>query len=111
MEGHYRIEGPAFIYADRDTKMVMRITMSADNLPADFPIQKVDLDMNYDYTTISGQEFLLPLKAELHSREGRYLTKNETEFRLYNKFGTESVIQFDVPDALPEDQTKEQPAK
>jgi hypothetical protein len=99
------------IYADRDTKAVMRILMSADNLPADFPIQKVDLDLNYDYTTISGQEFLLPLKSELHSREGRFLVKNETEFRLYNKFGTDTSIQFDVPDALPEDQTKEQPAK
>jgi len=99
------------IYADRDTKMVMRIVMSADNLPVDFPIQKVDLDLNYDYTTISGQEFLLPLKSELHSREGKFLVKNETEFRLYNKFGADTSIQFDVPDALPEDQTKEQPAK
>lgn len=101
------------IYADRDTKMVMRLTMQADNLPADFPIQEVDLDMNYDYTTISGKSYLLPLKSELHSQEGRYLVKNETEFRLYNKFGTESEIQFDssdVPDALPPDQNKEQPA-
>jgi hypothetical protein len=38
--------------------------------------------------------------------------KNEVEFRLYNRFGTESNIQLgDVPDALPEDSTKEQPAK
>ena len=99
------------IYADRDTKMVMRVTMSADNIPADFPVQEVNLDLNYDYTTISGQEFLLPMKSELHSKEGRYLVKNETEFRRYNKYGTESSIQFDVPEALPEDQTKEQPSK
>ena len=99
------------IYADRDTKMVMRLTMMADNIPADFPVQEVDLDLNYDYTQIGGQPFLLPLKSELHSKDGRYLVKNETEFRLYNKFGTSSEIQFDVPDALPEDQTKEQPVK
>jgi hypothetical protein len=91
--------------------MVMRLTMSADNIPADFPVQEVDLDLNYDYTDIAGQTFLLPLKSELHSKDGRYLVKNETEFRLYNKFGTSSEIQFDVPDALPEDQTKEQPVK
>ncbi len=99
------------IYADRDTNRVMRLTMTADNIPPDFPVQDMGLDLNYDYTTISGAEFLLPLKSELHSRDGRYLVKNETEFRLYNKFGTESEIKFDIPDALPEDQTKEQPAQ
>jgi len=99
------------VYADRDTKNVMRITMSADDIPADFPVQEVDLDLNYDMTTIAGQEYLLPLKSELHSKDGRYLTKNETEFRAYNKYGTESSITFDVPDALPEDQTKEQPVQ
>ena len=60
-------------------------------------------------TKIAGQEFLLPLKSELHSKDGRYSTKNETEFRNYNKYGTESSITFDVPDALPADQTQEQP--
>lgn len=97
------------VYADRDTKQVMRITMSADDIPADFPVQEVDLDLNYDITKIADQEFLLPLKSELHSKDGRYLTKNETEFRNYNKYGTESSITFDVPDALPADQTQEQP--
>jgi hypothetical protein len=77
----------------------------------DFPVQSVDLDLNYDFTKIAGKDFLLPLKSEIHSREGKYLVKNQVEFRLYNKFGTESEIKFgDVPDALPEDQTQEQPA-
>ena len=99
------------VYADRDTKQVMRITMSADDIPPDFPVQEVNLDLNYDMTKIADQEFLLPLKSELHSKDGRYLTKNETEFRNYNKYGTESSITFDVPDALPADQTQEQPAQ
>jgi hypothetical protein len=100
------------VYADRDTKMVMRIKLEVEGLPVDFPIQSVDLDMNYDFTKISGQEYLLPLKSEIQSREGRFLSKNEVEFRMYNRFGTETNIQFgDVPDALPDDATKEQPAK
>jgi hypothetical protein len=100
-----------FVYADRDAKTVMRITMQADDIPADFPVQDVHLDLNYEYTTISGEKFLLPMKFEIDSKAGRYLTKNESEFRLYNKYGTESQIKFDVPDALPDDQTKEQPTK
>jgi hypothetical protein len=100
------------IYADRDTKMVMRIKLEVEGLPVDFPIQSVDLDMNYDFTKISGQEYLLPLKSEIRSREGRFLSKNDVEFRMYNRFGAETNIQFgDVPDALPDDTTKEQPAK
>src|SRR5579863_7658294 len=100
------------IYADRDTHMVMRIKMECDHLPVDFPIQSVDLDLNYDFTKISGQPFLLPLKSELHSREGKMLVKNEVEFRLYNKFGAEATIQFgDTPEPLPDENTKEQPLK
>ncbi len=98
------------VYADRDTKMVMRIKLEVENLPVDFPVQSVDLDMNYDFTKISGQPYLLPLKSEIRSREGKFLVKNEVEFRLYNRFGAETNIQFgDVPDALPEDATKESP--
>ena len=99
------------IYVDRDTHMVMRIKMECD-MPVTFPIQSVDLDLNYDFSNISGQPFLLPLKSELHSREGKILVKNETEFRLYNKFGAEATIQFgETPEPLPEEKTKEEPVK
>jgi hypothetical protein len=99
------------IYADRDTKSVMRIMVECDTIPPDFPIQKVSLDLNYDLTKIGDQEFLLPLKSELHSRQGKFLNWNETEFRLYRKFGTESEIKYDLVDPLPDDQLKEQPVK
>jgi hypothetical protein len=98
------------IYADRDTKAVMRLKVDCDTIPVDFPIQNVGLDLNYDHIKIGEQEFLLPLKSELRSREGKYLSWNEVEFRLYRKYGTESTIQFNTePDPLPEDQLKEQP--
>jgi hypothetical protein len=99
------------IYADRDTKSIMRITVQCDTIPADFPIQQVALMLDYDFTKIGDQEFLLPLKSDLHSRQGKFLNWNETEFRLYRKFGTESEIKYDLVDPLPEDQLKEQPAK
>jgi hypothetical protein len=98
------------IYADRATGRVMRISMECDDIPTDFPIQKVSLDLNYDFTKIADQEFVLPLKADLRSREGRFLVWNEIEFHLYRKFGTESSITFEALDAVPEDQLKEQPA-
>jgi hypothetical protein len=52
----------------------------------------------------------LPLKTEIRSRDGKYLTWNEAEFHLYRKFGADTTITFDTPDELPADKTQEQPA-
>jgi hypothetical protein len=96
------------VYADRDTKMVMRIKMECEDIPADFPVQQIALDLNYDFTKISDQSFLLPLKSELISRDGAYMSRNETEYRLYRKYAADAVISFETPDAIPDDKTKEE---
>lgn len=87
------------VYADRDSHQVMRLTMEADDIPADFPIRSAAETLDYDSIAISGQKFILPLKVEMKMRDGRNQMKNQAEFRLYNKFGAEANIQFgDVPD-------------
>jgi len=97
------------IYADRQTKDVMRITLECDDIPPDFPIHEVSLRLDYDFTDISGQEFLLPYHSELHSREGKFLVWNETDFRGYNKYGADTKISFgDISDSA-DDKLKEQP--
>lgn len=99
------------IYADRDTKQVIRIKLDADAIPKDFPIQSVSLDLHYDFANIAGQEYILPLKADLKSSQGRFLTWNEVEFRLYRKFETDTSITFDPVGAIPEDQLREEPVQ
>ena len=98
------------IYADRDSETIMRYKFECEDIPADFPVKDVKLDVNYDFIDIAGHKYVLPLKTEVWSRAGRYMTWNEAEFRLYRKFGTESSITFETPDPLPEDKTKETPA-
>jgi hypothetical protein len=97
------------IYADRDSLKVMRITMECDDLPASFPVHEASEVMDYDFVNISGQKFLLPLKADLRFRGGAELVWNEIEFRLYRKFTTDATITFEAADAVPEDQLKEEP--
>ena len=97
------------IYVDKDTHTVLRITMEAIEIPPTFPVQEAREVLDYDYVKISDREFLLPLKVEMRMRHDKYLTKNDTEFRMYRKFSAEADIKFDTPDPLPEDQTKEQP--
>jgi hypothetical protein len=98
------------IYIDRDVPTVMRLTLEAENMPVAFPIQEARTMLDYDYTEISGNQFLLPLRAEMRMREGKFLMKNQSEFRSYRKFGAESAITFDVNEpAIPEDKLKEKP--
>ncbi len=97
------------IYVDRETGMVMRLAMECDAIPADFPVQKVSEILYYDFVDISGHDYVLPLKADLRSREGRLLIWNEIEFHFYRKFGADATITFDTPDAIPDDKLKEEP--
>lgn len=96
------------IYVDRDTNMVTRIVQEAIDIPPTFPISQASTVLDYDYIDISGSQHLLPLRAVTRTRASKLLTKNETEFRLYRKFSAEATVTF-TPDALPEEQTQEQP--
>jgi hypothetical protein len=99
------------MYIDRDVPTVMRLTLEAENMPPSFPIQEARTMLDYEYTGISGQEFLLPMRSEMRMREGKFLVKNMTEFRNYRKFGAEATITFDIPDEIPEEQLKEEKIK
>jgi hypothetical protein len=94
------------VYADMVTKNVMRVKMECVDLPGDFPIQEVTQDLQYDMAKIADQEFLLPSKSELNSKEGRYLVKNTTTFHLYRKFTIDEKITFETVDET-DDKPKE----
>jgi hypothetical protein len=100
------------VYADKDTFMVMRFKLECDDIPSDFPVKDVKQDVNYDFVKIADQDYVLPLKTEIRSSRGKYMSLNEADFHLYRKFGAEASIKFDTtPDPVPEDQTKEEPVK
>ncbi|MDX1983327.1 MAG: hypothetical protein SFV51_23855 [Bryobacteraceae bacterium] len=98
------------VYVDANTYSVTRILFEAIDIPPTFPVQQAKTQLDYDYTKIGETEHVLPLRAEVRMRDGRTLSKNEVEFRLYRKFGAEATIKFDTPDPLPEEMTREQPA-
>lgn len=97
------------IYADASNGMIMRITLEALDLPASFPIQVAKNQLDYDYTEIAGNTFLLPLRAEVRMREGRLLIRNDIEFRNYRKFGADTSITFDTPEPLDSETINEAP--
>ena len=91
---------------------MLRITMEAEDIPPTFPIRDANTRLDYDYIAISGQEFLLPLKARVGMRESKLMSRNDVEFRLYRKFTAEATISFDeIEDLepLPEEQEAPNP--
>ena len=102
------------VYADEFTGAISRITFVAVDIPSSFPVKEANEILDYDDVDIGGQKFICPLKADLRMRSGREKTKNDIEFRLYRKFGTESTIVYDAqtptPPPLSDTQTQEQPS-
>ena len=88
------------VYIGKASGRVLRIVMEAEGIPPDFPMQEARSRLDFDFIDLSGQSFLLPLKAQAFVRSGRLLTRNEMEFRLYRKFTAEATITFEEVDAL-----------
>lgn len=98
------------VYIDRATGAIQRIILIPD-VPQSFPIQNAKTVLDYEPTDIGGQMYILPLRSESRSRDGKILFKNEVEFRMYRKFGAEATITFGDLDPLPESATQEEPVK
>jgi hypothetical protein len=98
------------VYFDVQAKVISEIQMETVDIPADFPIHEVKIKLDYAPTKISGQEYILPYRFELTSKEVKAETTNRADYRLYQKFGAEASITFGDIAPIPEDQFQEQAA-
>ena len=101
------------VYIDKETGMVTRISAVTEDLPRDFPIHEARSAIDYGFTDIADQKYLLPLRATVRMREGKLLTRNEVEFRLYRKFSADASIEFDTAeiDAASAEKPLEEPVE
>jgi hypothetical protein len=100
---HWRVtfEGktiyPAYkgsIWIDEETHRVTRLEMTARNLPEDYPMDKVEMIVENGKVRIGTADFLMPVKAgSLGCKRGTSTcVNNETEYRNYRKFSSQSSI-------------------
>ncbi|MBV9034050.1 MAG: hypothetical protein JO182_06115 [Acidobacteriaceae bacterium] len=84
------------VWIDRSTAEVRRIEMQADNIPKDFPMDSLQLAVDYDSIHLGTAQFLLPIHSEnLSCQRGTTIcSKNEVDFRDYHKYSGESTITF-----------------
>jgi len=99
------------VYWDRDAHAIPKITLDTIEIPSDFPIHEVHIQLDYDLIKISEQEYMLPYHYLLTSRAVKVNSSNEADFRLYRKFGAEATLTFGDTDPVPEDKLKDEPDK
>jgi len=85
------------VWIDQKTARVIRIEMQADEIPVDFPLDKVESSNDYGLVRLAtADQFMLPLHAETLSceRGSTFCSRNAIEFRNYRKFSGEASITF-----------------
>jgi hypothetical protein len=92
----YRPEYTGSIWMDKENYRVLRIEMSARNMPKAFPLDTVESAVDYDYVLIADKKFLLPVHSEALSceRGTAICSRNVIDFRNYRKFGADTEITF-----------------
>lgn len=98
------------VYADTETKTIVRVTLKTIEIPPDFPVKEVSLALNYKPTEIAGQVYTLPSLMELDSTDIHGAAKNMVEFKMYQVYKADAVITFEDSGA-PEEGQKEEPTK
>jgi len=84
------------IWIDRSDFRVLRVESEATEIPDGFPVTAARRTIDYDWTMIAEEKFLLPLVSDvrLTVREGgrQFETRNLIRFTNYQKFGTDIII-------------------
>jgi len=95
------------IWIDRDSFRVLRIESEATDIPAGFPCPTAKRNIDYDWTTIANEKYLLPLLSDVRLTirdAGKiYETRNLIKFKNYQKYGTEVIILDEDSKPIPEE--------
>ncbi len=87
------------VYIDSTTHSVRRITEFADDVPKTYPIHATSVSEDYDYVSVGGHDYLMPVGAQVVLKKGRHETDlNEIGFRNFHRFGSTLKIQADPPE-------------
>lgn len=105
---HWRVMAPSqfvqpsykgSIWIDKSTGGILRVEMQARRIPREFPLDKVESTVDYQYVRFGERQFLMPVHAEILScqRGTSVCSRNKIDFRNYHKYSSESDVTFDKP--------------
>ena len=84
------------VWIDTESKRVLRLELSHDDIPSGFPVTMAENSVEYDWVTIAAKRYLMPVRAEmlLGGERGGY-SRNVIEMRNYHKFEADVKILTD----------------
>jgi len=87
------------IWIDRDTSRVLRVTLSAHDVPDSFPMYRVEWSLDYDFVKIGAATPLVPTHAETLGcqRDTSICSKNSTDFQDYKEYTSDTSVSFGDP--------------
>jgi hypothetical protein len=85
------------IWIDKESLRVLRIDMSAREMPSSFTLDSIESTIDYDFVKIGDNSYLLPGHSESSDCEQgtRICFKNVTDFEDYRKYSADTSITFD----------------
>jgi hypothetical protein len=84
-----------FVYADYETKAVVRIEMKCTDIPRDSEYTNAGLTLDYKPAKVAGQEFILPSHFLLHYQMVRGVMTNDAEYTGYRRFSADATVKFE----------------
>jgi hypothetical protein len=90
-----------YFVVDARTRAVVKLNVTAEGLPKDFPVQSAESTLVYREQDLSGHTFLLPSNLEVIMGESEFRSKIEKQFAIYRKYSADSEITFDTVDDPP----------
>jgi hypothetical protein len=84
------------LWIDKETFRVLRVEMQAVRTPEEFPLDKIEMASDYEFTRIADRQFLLPVHSEnlMCQRGTNMCSHNVIDFRNYHKYAGEATIEF-----------------
>jgi hypothetical protein len=79
---------------DNETGELLRFTYVADEIPKEVKLDKVSTTVDYQFANVGGQRYLLPAHSNTEIYSPRLLVRNDTDFREYGKFSSDSTVTF-----------------
>jgi len=80
---------------DRESGEVLHLTYIAE-VPKELKLDLVSTTVDYDRAEVGGRSYLLPVHSETEIHSETLSVKNDSDFKEYRKFSSESTIDYGV---------------
>lgn len=90
-----RVAFKGLVFADAETKAVVRIEMQCVDIPRNSEYRNVELKLDYKLTNVAGRRFMLPAQYRMYIRQSDNSdATNQAVYKDYRRYDASSSISF-----------------